>query len=349
MEQLVGVAQRRNVTIPKLIAEERVYSGAEPIKTLAVQALCHTVTSGVWVKGLDNLSTAAELAQNGEDILGVGNHLSDADHPIRHHLIDCSGFGDFSRRLVFMAGLKMIERKPIEWLMPAENVIFIPTPFDFDNLKTGLKDLFRQKKEGLIPPQRYKDSHSLIEEYGRNLGKLNEEAKVVRARMPEEGKVIYVYPEATRSTTGYMQRASAKVVDYFPSEKSERYVLPMMVWGTENFNPPNQNFRLTRTELYMVVGRPFRVAEIWERDIESQTFQGTAVSRADVLMARLGKLAPEKVHPSLREFFNTLAEDYDPDIEDKHRYIPGPIKKVLAIPERVIGNISKIGLIVGRG
>ncbi len=335
VEQLISLAERRNITIPGLIRDEKVYWEAEPFKTLTVQGLCHAVVPGIWAKGLDNLATAAGLVKNGEDVTEIGNHLCDGDHSARRHAFNRFGFQDFGRKLVFMAGLKMIERWPIKWFMPAESVIFIPTPFDFNNIKIGLKDLIRQSREGLISPTEYDNRHELIEIYAKNLGTLNEEAKKLRARIPQEGKVICVYPEATRSLTGFTERAAAKVIDYAPESKSEAYIFPVMLWGMEKFNPPNKNFRLTQTALHVVAGKPFKVGQIWEQAIDGQTFQGKAINRADVMMAYLGKLAPEMVNPYLREFYSRLAEGYDPEVEKDFQYFPGAIEQVLSVPFRL--------------
>ncbi|MCR4306214.1 MAG: hypothetical protein NUV73_03975 [Candidatus Daviesbacteria bacterium] len=346
--QVIGIAESRNKLIPDLIRGNRVYWDARLDKTLFAQGVCALVTSGMRVKGASNLEEAARLAKTEEELL-VTNHVSDGDHPARRKAFECLGYKEFADSLVYIGGLKMLERWWIRMFAPAEKMLLVPTPFDFDNLIDALKELRGLQRRGQLTEDEYGSQHELLKSYGKNLGILNDRAEEERERLIQEGMNILLYAEATRSGNGLLQRAPFKVVrSYAPKEKGDRWVFPIMGWGIEKIARANQSFKPGREDQYTVYGRPFPARELYEQDLRGQVFDKKPVTPADVLMARLGKLAPEKVDPHLQEFYADLARDYDPCIESEFQTVPGIFEKAMSLPLKFRDGLSQVGLAVER-
>lgn len=74
-------------------------------------------------------------------------------------------------------------------------------------------------------------------------------------RRLEQGWIVIIAPEGTRSRTGKLQRGKAGVVPL--ALRSRAPLLPLVYFGHEGFN---ENVRhLRRTDFHIVVGEPFRL------------------------------------------------------------------------------------------
>lgn len=101
----------------------------------------------------------------------------------------------------------------------------------------------------------------------------------------QQGKVVAISPEGTRSQDGRLLKAKTGVS--ILAARSGAPIVPVVFWGHENFW---QNLkRLRRTELHIAVGRPFK-----------PTAEGASLARdvreavADEMMVKLAELLPEK-------------------------------------------------------
>jgi 1-acyl-sn-glycerol-3-phosphate acyltransferase len=104
-------------------------------------------------------------------------------------------------------------------------------------------------------------------------------------RRLEQGWIVIIAPEGTRSRTGKLQRGKAGVVPL--ALRSGAPLLPLVYFGHEGFNDNVR--RLRRTDFHIVVGEPFR--------LQAGTGAVTREVRqamADEIMAVLAALLPSE-------------------------------------------------------
>ncbi len=99
----------------------------------------------------------------------------------------------------------------------------------------------------------------------------------------EQGRILAISPEGTRSRHGRLLRAHPGVVTI--ALRSGAPILPIAHWGGENFNSNLK--RLKRTDFHSAVGKPFRlqVNEKLTHEMRQQI--------ADEIMYQIAALMPE--------------------------------------------------------
>lgn len=313
IEQFIALAKGRNQLIPTVISENRVYTPAEPPKSFLAMSLCSVFISGLEVIGTKYLEEAAGLVNGGKKLMIVSNHQSDADHTIRRYICEKLGFKELSDTFFFLGGLKMIERKSIERLMPAENTVFVLTPADVHNLVTALR---WSKRQQLTPEQ-----VRIVDEYKNNCQALSVASSAAIEKQIELGKTLVFYPEGTRTrdTQGRIMRASKEVTKLITHDE-ETYIFPIMVDGTAKIMTLDDKFNPDRTRLKMVVGEPYPSREIFEVDTRGIFLNGSPATPADVVMARLSILMPELVSSESAEFYENVRGTYNPRLSLNGRY-----------------------------
>lgn len=121
----------------------------------------------------------------------------------------------------------------------------------------------------------------------------------ILARM-EQGGLLVIAPEGTRSKTEAMQEAKLGVA--FLASKSGFPVVPVAVTGTEDRNVIENLKRFRRTKIVVRVGRPFKIEIPKGRGREQAMREAT-----DEIMCRIGVMLPERYrgfyadHPRLKE------------------------------------------------
>jgi 1-acyl-sn-glycerol-3-phosphate acyltransferase len=124
-------------------------------------------------------------------------------------------------------------------------------------------------------------------------------------KMLEDGRILAIAPEGTRSNTGLLQRGHPGVV--FMALHSGAPMLPMACFGGERFR--SNVARLRRTDFHIVVGQPFRV------DAHGQQVRGRLRQHiADEIMYQLAALLP----PAYRGCYS----DVDAATEEYLRFDP---------------------------
>ena len=102
--------------------------------------------------------------------------------------------------------------------------------------------------------------------------------------MLKAGKIIAIDPEGTRSHTGILGQGHPGVV--LLAVQSGAPLLPVVHYGSENY--PDNLRRLRRTDMTLVVGKPFHVKT--DPPLNHETRQ----LAADEIMAQMAALLPEK-------------------------------------------------------
>jgi 1-acyl-sn-glycerol-3-phosphate acyltransferase len=114
------------------------------------------------------------------------------------------------------------------------------------------------------------------------------EAFRLAQRILDEGHVMVIFPEGTRSPTGALQEAKNGLS--ILALRTGATILPVGVAGTDRFWPrgrfPRPGGRLT-----LRVGEPFRLADILPADVDRRTAKGLATT---AIMARIAALLPPR-------------------------------------------------------
>jgi 1-acyl-sn-glycerol-3-phosphate acyltransferase len=114
------------------------------------------------------------------------------------------------------------------------------------------------------------------------------EAFRLAQRILDEGHVLVVFPEGTRSTTGGLQEAKDGLA--LLALRSGAPILPVGVFGTDRFWPRG---KLPRPggRIGMKVGEAFRLSDIIPAGVDRKTAKGLATA---AIMARIAAVLPER-------------------------------------------------------
>ena len=115
------------------------------------------------------------------------------------------------------------------------------------------------------------------------------EAFRLAQRILDEGHVLVVFPEGTRSPTGALQLARDGLA--LLALRSDAVILPVGVSGTERYWPRGKLPRVGRGRISMRIGRPFRLSEILPPGTNRKQAKPLATT---AIMARIAALLPER-------------------------------------------------------
>ena len=110
----------------------------------------------------------------------------------------------------------------------------------------------------------------------------------------EQGYILAVAPEGTRSRHGHLLRAHPGVA--MIALRAGAMILPMAHWGGENFGKNLK--RLKRTDFHVKVGQPFRL------QVEEKVTRQVRQQVADEIMFQIATLMPEEYRGEYREIEN---------------------------------------------
>jgi 1-acyl-sn-glycerol-3-phosphate acyltransferase len=114
------------------------------------------------------------------------------------------------------------------------------------------------------------------------------EAFRLAQRILDEGHVLVIFPEGTRSPTGALQEAKDGLA--MLALRTGATILPVGVGGTDRFWPrgrfPRPGGRLT-----LRVGEPFRLADVIPADVDRRTAKALGTK---AIMARIAALLPPR-------------------------------------------------------
>ena len=115
-------------------------------------------------------------------------------------------------------------------------------------------------------------------------GSADVEAFRLAQRILDEGHVLLVFPEGTRSPDGAMQAAKDGLA--MLALRSDAPILPVGVSGTDRFWPKG-HFLRPGGRIALRVGEPFRLAEILPPDVDRRTAKRLAT---EAVMTRIAAL-----------------------------------------------------------
>lgn len=302
-EYLIEKGTLRVKSMPKRIAEERVFVQGNPIAA--------SVTTLVWgialrnrnIRGLKHFDRAVEAYSEENPLTMIGPHLSDADTLYVEQSARKTGRSRIAGRFTYITGENMDERLPIKINTQGSDRIFIETPLVVEDLEEILKSGKPEYNDLLL------EHGNLFQEHLKWANKLVKAAlrEVVNARRRKG--ILVVYPQSTRSPDGLIKRGHPATEAYL----KKGIILPFMVRGSERFMPPHQQF-------------PFweRIRDGWTVDLEygpafyakslwlPETVEGLkemGANPVDLAMAQVGSLDWNRVDPKIRLFHQKIADE----------------------------------------
>jgi 1-acyl-sn-glycerol-3-phosphate acyltransferase len=196
------------------------------------------------------------------------------------------------------------ELAKVPWEGP---LIVVANHVHIPEIPTLYTRLFPRKVRGMVQAERVFDKNItgwILRRFGSIPVWRNEaDLKALRTgiRALEEGNIVLIDPEGTRSHDGRLQRGLPGAI--LMALHSGAPLLPVVHYGSEHY--PENLRRLRRTELHYVVGKPFRIQldkqrltrELRQRIIDQVMEQMAALLPAQYRGAYAG--ADAAVHPHL--------------------------------------------------
>ncbi len=145
----------------------------------------------------------------------------------------------------------------------------------------GKKELFAWPVVGYIA------SHGGVHPVDRS--KADVEAYRLAKRILDEGHVLFVFPEGTRSGDGALQEGRDGVAAL--ALRTGVPIVPVGISGSDRVWPRRQKLPRPGGRVTVRVGSPFRLADVLPPDVE----KGDAKAQAtDVIMRRIAALLPDR-------------------------------------------------------
>lgn len=256
--ELLATAKKRNKSIPHIISENRVLQERRESRTAFLMLLGDIwfIRNGSTLTGQNHLETAMKLIDQGEPFTAISNHLSDADHAIRRFMLEHNGYREFADRMLYLAGLKMIERPLIRQVASAEKFALIPTPNDMKNLEDIIKsgDLSEEER-------------TILRRLKKNYVNLSRKAKedVTRSLGQNPEEILALYPESTRSRTGMVIGAEPLTNMWYRLYQSQGFILPIAIEGGDYMQPPGTAIPFKRINAKVTVAEPVPIKRLEDK------------------------------------------------------------------------------------
>ena len=114
------------------------------------------------------------------------------------------------------------------------------------------------------------------------------EAYRLAKRILDEGHVLFVFPEGTRSRDGELQEGRDGVASL--ALRTGAPIVPVGIAGSHRVWPRGQKLPTPGGRVTVRVGSPFRLADVLPPDLDKQTAKGQATT---IIMRRIAELLPE--------------------------------------------------------
>ena len=300
-ETLLKIAQGRNAAIPNIIEEDRVLQERREFRTGVLRLFSHYwLRQGSVLTGQENLDKAMSHAQDGSPLIVVSNHLSDADHVIKRFMLEKNGYKEFADLMLFLGGLKMIERWEIRQVASAERMALIPTPKDIDLVRRALH--FGQFSEQEL---------EMLRQLKTNYVNLSNIAKTqVLESIHKNNHILGFYPEGGRSYSGFVDQQHINILsNTWYDSLPDGYIVPISVEGGEHIVPPNELPKLHRSiNAVISVDEPIPIAQVLEKASTISGKRNREQFIADYPFSKVVKMLSLKyVDPNIKSYYQKLA------------------------------------------
>jgi 1-acyl-sn-glycerol-3-phosphate acyltransferase len=115
------------------------------------------------------------------------------------------------------------------------------------------------------------------------------EAYRLAKRILDEGHVLFIFPEGTRSPDGALQEGRDGVASL--ALRTGAPIVPVAIAGSDQVWPRGQKLPRPGGRVTVRVGSPFRLADVLPPDVDKQAAKGHATT---IIMRRIAALLPER-------------------------------------------------------
>lgn len=182
------------------------------------------------LQGLENCKRAMELAGEGKPVVMISNHMAYGDVNILQVLMERNGIHGFP--FLVMAGTKVY----------SENFRRLSS-MAFDTLKVAQPP--SKASEGAEVPM-------------RELARITRQVLHEAGELQAKGKVLFFFPEASRTRSGAMERFMPAAMRYITNES---YIVPVGLSGTEQLLGVGEG-EICADEICIRVGEPVLAAKL---------------------------------------------------------------------------------------
>lgn len=278
------------------IDEGRVYVAGDPVAEHRTTFAWGLALRTRVVKGLENWDAAMKARSEKLPLVLAVPHVSDADTLYIEQALRGEGRNEDANEIVYITGLNMDERWYISMNIQGGNRIYVETPLVMKDLKNYLDSDLQSVPRHLF--RAYQKAGEAL-----NLAAAEEIFHAKRRK-----QVIVVYPQATRSSSGLIQRGHPDTEGLL----KRGIILPCMIRGSERFMParkipPFWKWIWPGGIVDVEFGEPFLAKET-----RAQAKDGLAEMDAnfvDLVMAEIGKKDWERVDPEIRPLHQKICEE----------------------------------------
>lgn len=256
---------------------QKPYVCRDPFKTSIVEWLQQFFSRELKVSGIENLEIVRQNLKKHKSVVLLVNHLSHADHPTLSTAMRKNGFADLAERLTFVAGMRLKDEFIAKIFNNAYARILVSTPTS--------------------APQ--------TEEESRESQRINLKGFFEASRLLNEGNLLVIYPEGTRSREGKLLKAIPAVARYLENPNIG-IILPVGIQGTGDLLPVGKK-RLRFKKTKISFGKPIlpnnlinSVLEDLPEDKKNDYKRDKKIrdevneKMMDFVMKKIGQLLPEE-------------------------------------------------------
>lgn len=239
----------------------------QPQKAL-VEGMVRVFAYEIRAYGIQNLQETQRLIQQGNKVVIISNHLSNADYPVIMQSLKSNGFPKIANNTIPLQGIKL-ERNPLTKFLARANKAIHTWP------KT-------------VPARNEKERKEQFS--------MNRKAIKYTKQALNSGYHLLIFPEGTRSRNGKLQEAILETPHYF-NLTPNTLILPIAVFGTEKLLRPGIPFPIPHTP-NVAFGKPIIIDDLTSKykHLSNKDMRNSIVNFA---MLEIAKLLP----PQYRGFY----------------------------------------------
>ncbi len=227
------------------------------VRRTIIEGLIKFGASEINIYGLENLAEAKAKLDAGVPILGVGDHLSNADGPLFNTVLGRAGIID----PVFIFGIKLTRNPVTNALHRGANIIPVWPP----SLRARNAKEEEQKKA------------------------MNEKAFNASRAVLNGGRLLVIFPEGGRSRDGQLNKGLPGTGEYL-NIADDLEVMPMAIWETEKRLPVKRGLP-KRGPVYLAFGKLRKASELPGFGMQNRVGRTAMI---DSVMLDVANLLPEQ-------------------------------------------------------
>jgi len=238
-----------------------------PFRHKIVEIAARLATREVELRGQENLDQVIELLDANKRVFFAANHESNFDAAAIDHALDRFGYRkSIAEKLVNVYGIKLEQNWKTRELAKAFSIIPVYPPG-------------KQPKNEIELEQKKQLNKNLPEDVGRVL---------------EQGEVVVIFPESTRSRSGELNEGHPATEPLFEL-LDDTYVVPVALHGTRDIWPVEGNGSIKKGSFSMSVGSPIDMSELHEQYADLR-FKPYRVAVMTEIMSSIAEMLPDEKH-----------------------------------------------------